>query len=285
MDREKFYAALRKSGSGLFVSGLSQSQVNGLERLLDTWANYYAADPIEFLAYDLATSYHETGATMQPITENLNYSADGLRRTFPKYFTPDQAAAYARQPQRIANRAYANRNGNGSEASGDGWRYRGDGDVQNTGRANAARATKELNALFNLNVDLVANPDMRGDPFISAHSLFLGNKEGWWTGKKLGDYIKPGVSVDYVGARRVVNGTDEDDKIAAYAKSFLVALNAAGPVTVITPPVQSAPATPPVTPTVPVQPQTPTPATPTQDVQASFWSALVAIVISLFKKG
>jgi putative chitinase len=284
MDRAIFYAALRNSGSGLFASGLSQSQVNGLERLLDTWASYYAADPIEFLSYDLATSYHETGATMQPVTENLNYSAERLRQVFAKYFTAAQAQAYARQPQRIANRAYANRNGNGDEASGDGWRFRGEGDVQNTGRANAVRATRELNAAFGLGIDLVADPDKRGDPFISAHSLFLGNKEGWWTGKRLGDYIKPGIKVDFVGSRAVVNGTDEDDKIAAYAKSFLSALKAAGPFTVSASPTP-APVPAPITPPVPVQPQTPIPATPSTEVQASFWEALVAIVISLFKKG
>ncbi|ATU91462.1 hypothetical protein [Phyllobacterium zundukense] len=73
MNRAAFYAALRKRDSGLFGTSLSQSQVNGLERLLNVWATYYATDPIEFLSYDLATSYHETGAKMQPATENLNY--------------------------------------------------------------------------------------------------------------------------------------------------------------------------------------------------------------------
>ncbi|MGE9266421.1 hypothetical protein ACQKHB_23120, partial [Escherichia coli] len=206
--------------------------------------------------------------TMQPIRENLNYSADGLRRTFPKYFTPDQAKAYARQPQRIANRVYANRMGNGNEASGDGYRFLGEGDVQNTGRANAARATKELNALFGIGVDLVANPAKRGDPFISAHSLFLGNKEGWWTGKKLGDFIKPGVKVDFINARRVVNIMDEAEAIARYANAFLVALKAAGPI--VAEPVPATPPTP--TPTPPKAPQ-------------SFWASLMAFVTSLFKKG
>lgn len=78
---------------------------------------------------------HETG-NFRTFEENLNYSADGLRSVFRKYFTPEQAAQYARQPERIANRAYANRMGNGPEESGDGWKFRGRGALQLTGRNN-----------------------------------------------------------------------------------------------------------------------------------------------------
>lgn len=278
MDRALFYAGLRKRDSGLFGTSLSQSQVKGLERLLNVWDKYYASDPIEFLAYNLATSYHETGATMQPIRENLNYSAEGLRNTFPKYFSGVQAAEYARQPQRIANRAYANRMGNGNEASGDGWRYRGEGDVQNTGKANAARATKELNALFNLDIDLVANPDQRGDPFVSAHSLFLGNKEGWWTGKKLGDFIKTGTFAEFKKARAVVNGSDQADKIAGYAVAFLAILKAAGasPRPYEPDPIELPPATVPK-PAPPIEP------IPSRQPQ-SLTAAILAVFALLFKK-
>lgn len=273
MNRDIFYAELRKRDSGLFGTSLSQSQVDGLNNLLNVWDNYYAADPIEWLAYNLATAYHETGATMQPIKENLNYSASALRATFPKYFTASQAAEYARKPEKIANRAYANRLGNGNEASGDGWRYRGEGHVQNTGKSNAARATRELNERFQLGIDLVANPSRRGDPFISAHSLFLGNKEGWWTGKKLGDYIGPG-DVDFKSARRVVNAMDKADQIAGYARSFLRVLQAAGakPMEIVTvnpiPEVVNTPVTPPVTPT-----------------EKNPWVSLLSAFLSIFKKG
>lgn len=68
--------------------------------------------------------------------ENLNYSAQGLLATFPSHFTVDEVDSYARQPEKIANRAYANRMGNGSEASGDGWKYRGRGYIQITGHDN-----------------------------------------------------------------------------------------------------------------------------------------------------
>ena len=73
---------------------------------------------------------------LRATTENLNYSANGLLKTFPKYFNAVTAQQYARKPQKIANRVYANRMGNGNEASGDGWRFRGRGLIQLTGRSN-----------------------------------------------------------------------------------------------------------------------------------------------------
>lgn len=78
---------------------------------------------------------HETG-DFRLFSENLNYSADALMRVFPKYFNKISAVQYARLPERIANRVYANRMGNGDEASGDGWRYKGRGALQLTGKAN-----------------------------------------------------------------------------------------------------------------------------------------------------
>lgn len=87
-------------------------------------------------AHFLAQVGHES-ADLNVMTENLNYSADALRRVFGKYFPNSQTAEkYARQPQAIANRVYANRMGNGSEASGDGWLYRGAGLIQLTGKNN-----------------------------------------------------------------------------------------------------------------------------------------------------
>lgn len=77
---------------------------------------------------------------LQRVSENLNYSADGLLRTFPRYFNSSQAAVYARNPEKIANRVYANRIGNGDEESGDGWRYRGAGLIQLTGKNNQRAA-------------------------------------------------------------------------------------------------------------------------------------------------
>ncbi|MHB8071520.1 MAG: glycoside hydrolase family 19 protein [Candidatus Cryosericum sp.] len=88
------------------------------------------------------------------LVENLNYSAHGLLKNFRTHFTPEEAEDYARQPERIANRAYADRLGNGSEESGDGWRYRGGGYPQLTGKGHYLDAGRDLN------LDLVNNPEM-----------------------------------------------------------------------------------------------------------------------------
>lgn len=85
------------------------------------------------LAHFFAQLNHES--KLQPKRENLNYSAEGLLKTFKKYFTVSTAKEYARQPEKIANRVYANRMDNGNEASGDGWKYRGGGLLQHTGKA------------------------------------------------------------------------------------------------------------------------------------------------------
>jgi putative chitinase len=96
----------------------------------------YNINTPERIAAFLAQCAHESG-DFQAIRENLNYRAASLQKTFPKYFsTPELAEAYAKQPERIANRVYANRMGNGSESSGDGWRYCGRGLIQLTGHDN-----------------------------------------------------------------------------------------------------------------------------------------------------
>jgi putative chitinase len=84
----------------------------------------------------LAQCAHESGGFIF-LKENLNYKAASLRKVFPKYFPTDELAAqYANKPERIANRVYANRMGNGDEGSGDGWRYCGRGLIQLTGKDN-----------------------------------------------------------------------------------------------------------------------------------------------------
>jgi putative chitinase len=105
----------------------------------------------------LAQLLHESGE-FSVVRENLNYSASGLLKTFPKYFNGAQAAAYARQSEKIANRVYANRLGNGNENSGDGWKYRGGGLIQTTGKSNY-KATGEA-----IGVDLVKNPELITEP-------------------------------------------------------------------------------------------------------------------------
>ncbi|HEV7433464.1 MAG TPA: hypothetical protein VGO22_01110 [Pseudorhizobium sp.] len=195
----------------MFKHGFTQQQVDGLENLLDVWEQCYAQDPLDLLAYNLATAFHETAGTMQPIKER------GPVRYFDKY-----------EPGTKLGKVL------GNTMKGDGYRFRGEGHVQNTGRRNAAFASKRLNDVFGLGVDLVKDPAKRGDPFISAHSLFLGNKEGWWTGKDLLDFLDGEDEDDaedlreFINARRVVNGTDKATKIAHHAIEFEHALRSAG---------------------------------------------------------
>lgn len=101
-----------------------------------TLPRYGIADNKGRLAHFFAQILHESGCLRFDM-ENLNYSCDALLRVFSKYFpTRTDANAYARNPEKIANRVYANRMGNGSETSGDGWKYRGRGLIQLTGKSN-----------------------------------------------------------------------------------------------------------------------------------------------------
>lgn len=97
------------------------------------------------IAAFIAQVGHESG-NLKYVKENLNYSAEGLRKVFPKYFPDEETAIkYQRNPEAIANRVYANRMGNGSEQSGDGWRYRGRGLIQLTGKSNYDLCMRALN--------------------------------------------------------------------------------------------------------------------------------------------
>ena len=97
----------------------------------------------ERVAMFLAQVGHESGG-LKTVKENLNYSAERLVQVFPKYFRNVSAASYARNPEKIANRVYANRMGNGPEESGDGWKYRGRGAIQLTGKDNYSRFAKDM---------------------------------------------------------------------------------------------------------------------------------------------
>jgi len=121
----------------------------------------FAIDTPLRVAHFLAQTAHES-ALYTALVENLNYGARGLLATWPRRFDAARAEKYARQPERIANHVYADRMGNGPEDSGDGWRYRGRGILQVTGRA-AYRDVGDL-----LGVDLEAEPDLLATPRYAA---------------------------------------------------------------------------------------------------------------------
>ena len=128
--------------------------MDGLQTAIDSFGINTPAR----LRYFLAQTAHESQGFTH-IEENLNYSAGALVATFPKHFTAAEAANYAHNPLAIANRAYANRDGNGDEASGDGWKYHGRGLIQITGKANYAK----LSTFMGLGNELVVTPEMLMD--------------------------------------------------------------------------------------------------------------------------
>ncbi len=124
------------------------------------------------LAHFLAQCGHESGG-FRATRENLNYSAEGLTKIFPKYFPTVQVATpFAKQPEKIANKVYANRMGNGDEASGDGFKFRGRGFIQLTGKDNY----KALGAA--IQQDLVANPDLVASQFPMLSAAWFFHKNG-----------------------------------------------------------------------------------------------------------
>jgi len=149
---------------------------------------------------------HESGG-LKFVKENLNYSAPALRAVFGKYFTDDSMAnAFARQPERIANKVYANRMGNGDEASGDGYRYCGRGLIQLTGKDNYAAFGAACG------VDAVGNPTIVESPDVAALSA------GWfWNTRKLNTLAD---AKDIVGMTKRINGgiNGLDDRQTRYAK-------------------------------------------------------------------
>ena len=107
--------------------------------------------------------------------ENLNYSAKGLRTIFRKYFTVKDSIFYARKPEKIANIVYANRMGNGNEASGDGWKHRGMGAIQLTGKNNQELFANKIRDLKILN-----NPKIIAEKYFFESALFFFNENRLW---------------------------------------------------------------------------------------------------------
>lgn len=165
---------------------LDQGQVDGFNVLLDATAHW----PVSWRAYALATAWHETGFTMRPIKER------GGTAYFKRMYDiqgerPDKAREL------------------GNRLPGDGAKFAGRGYVQLTGRANYAR------------YGLSDTPDDAMKPAVAARILVEGMEGGHFTGKALADYL-PG---DYIGARRIINGTDRANTIAGHAVAFERALS------------------------------------------------------------
>lgn len=154
------------------------------------FAKYGLTTPLT-VAHAMAQFSHECGAGLEMV-ENLNYSAEGLMRTWPTRFDAARAARYAHNPRMIADAAYGGRMGNASPPSDDGWNYRGRGLAQTTGKESYAKLAEKTG------LDLIHNPGFLSDP---AHALECG----------VADFILCGclpfaVKDDVVGVTRHLNG-------------------------------------------------------------------------------
>jgi putative chitinase len=165
---------------------------------------------LERRASFLAQLGHES-AEFTAIKENLNYSSAALQKVFKKYFpTKELADAFARKPEKIANRVYADRMGNGNEASGDGYKFCGRGFLQLTGKSNYVKCG------LSLGIDLVANPDYLATPDGAVDSALW-----FWKVNSLNTYADHD---DIKGQTKIINGgyNGLDERIALYEKAKIV---------------------------------------------------------------
>lgn len=189
-DRTPFFASIRST----IFHPLSQLQVEGVNAILDTWdATAPASDP-RFVAYALATAYHETATTMQPIRE------------------------------------YGEGRGRAYGAPSGPWHqtYFGRDDVQLTWERNYALANEKLHRLGVIKdgESLVQTPELALWPDVAAAVMVHGMIEGWFTGRRL-EHFFVGSRSDWVDARTIINGHDRAELIAGYALHFYHALRAA----------------------------------------------------------
>lgn len=203
INRKVFFDEIRQSVFGGF---LEQTQVDGVNACLD-YAEALKLSP-QFTCYGLATARHETGAKMQPVRENLNYTkASTIRKTWPSRFPTDASAQpYVKNPKALAIKVYGGRLGNKPAPSEDGWTYRGDGLPQLTGKENFDK--------------FGVSPGM--DLVTSVAVMYRGMMNGWFTGRKLADYFYDRTE-NPEGARAIINPDKNGPKVAGYYRSFLAA--------------------------------------------------------------
>lgn len=206
-DYGRFYDFLRSNK--MLGPSISAPEFDGCDKIIRACAK--AGWGVSWTAYALATTYHETAHTMQPVKEIGGTS----------YFT----RMYDIQGNRPAKAREL-----GNLTPGDGAKYAGRGYVQLTGKTNYTKATAKLRAL-GYDVDLVADPDWAMEPEIAAAILVLGMREGWFTGRDIDDDLPasgPAGLNQFIASRDIINGRDKQAEIAAYAVDFQTGLQQGG---------------------------------------------------------
>ncbi len=188
LNRNFFFDQVR---STLFGGKLKQGQFLGIQAILDEWEKTHPKKDDRWLAYMLSTTHHETAATMQPIEEY----GKGKTRTYGKRI-------------KMSRKPYTNTNSI----------FYGRGFVQLTWYENYEKAGRKLNE------DFIQNPEKVMELGNATRIMFLGMAEGWFTGKKLGDYFNT-TKEDWINARRIINGLDRADWVANYAKKYYASIS------------------------------------------------------------
>lgn len=205
MNKGLFFNHLRASPSGMFLGSFTESQVRGIEGIIDGFLSH-GDGRIKTLAYGLATARREVGAGMIPVREGFK-ATDALAR------------AYVQR-----NYGHKGRDWYCWPSGPHGHVYYGRGIAQLTWAENYEFAG------HNLGIDLLRNPDLALDPEIASRLLFMGLVSGQWNarGHGIAHYLPDDGLDDLMNARRTVNITDHWQDIAAYYREFLGALEAAG---------------------------------------------------------
>lgn len=230
-DKAAFFARLREGP----LRHRTPEQVKGTEHILEACEGL----PISWVAYALATAWHETGGEMSPNVESLNYTVAGLLNTFGRHRIsradaerlgrkPGEPALSLARQRAIGNILYGGtwgRDNLGNTEPDDGWTYRGRGMAHDTGRRNYGLSGKAVG------VDLLSQPHDLLRPDIAAKVMVSGMKSGRYTGRGFVAFLpsKGEATANQFGqARRIINGTDKMGEIAAHALTFQRALKAGG---------------------------------------------------------
>ncbi|MEQ8695991.1 MAG: hypothetical protein RLT05_05450 [Bauldia litoralis] len=196
INRKFFFDEVRWS---LFGGSLTQAQVDGMSGVLDEWEENHRNDDDRWLAYMLATIFHEVAKRMQPIHE---FGSDAY--FFRMYDKDGERPAVAKAL--------------GNTHKGDGVKFHGRGFVQLTGRDNYKRMSDLLG------VNLIKNPDDALNLDVATSILFIGMRDGIFTGHKLADYFNP-MDEDWIECRRIINRLDRAEMVGSYGRKFYAAIS------------------------------------------------------------